>query len=97
MLNTMFQGNQPSGSGEEHFFRVFTIYGHGGRLGHVTCSNNINFLSLFARRLQIKFTGNWPRRFREECLKYVDKQLTYDLCPRSPNDLDLYNTIGVKF
>ena len=24
------------GSGEEDFLRVFTIYGHGGHLGHVT-------------------------------------------------------------
>ena len=36
MLHTKFQGNQPSGSGEEDFFKVFTIYGHGGHLGHVT-------------------------------------------------------------
>ena len=35
MLHTKFQGNQPSGSGEEDFFKVFTIYGHGSHLGHV--------------------------------------------------------------
>ena len=35
MLHTKFQGNQPSGSGEE-FLKVFTIYGHGGHLGFVT-------------------------------------------------------------
>ena len=36
MLHTKFRGNWPAGSGEEDFYRVFTIYGHGGHLGHVT-------------------------------------------------------------
>ena len=36
MLHTKFRGNQPAGSGEEEFLRVFTIYGRGGHLGHVT-------------------------------------------------------------
>ena len=36
MLHTKFRENQPSGSGEEDFLRVFTIYGCGGHLGHVT-------------------------------------------------------------
>ena len=36
MLHTKFHGNQPAGSGEEGFRRVFTIYGCGGHLGHVT-------------------------------------------------------------
>ena len=35
MLHTKFRGNRPIGSGED-FFKVFTIYGHGGHLGHVT-------------------------------------------------------------
>ena len=36
MLHTKFRENRPTGSGEEDFRRVFTIYGHGGHLGHVT-------------------------------------------------------------
>ena len=36
MLHTKFRENQPVGSGEEDFLWVFTIYGHGGHLGHVT-------------------------------------------------------------
>ena len=36
MLHTKFKGHQPSGSGEEDFKRVFTIYGYVGHLGHVT-------------------------------------------------------------
>ena len=36
MLNIKFRGNQPARSREEIFLRVFTIYGPGGQLGHVT-------------------------------------------------------------
>ena len=35
MLHTKFRGIRPAGFGED-FYRVFTIYGHGGHLGHVT-------------------------------------------------------------
>ena len=35
MLHTKFRENQAAGSGED-VRRVFTIYGHGGHLGHVT-------------------------------------------------------------
>ena len=45
MLHTKFRGNRPAGSGEEDFLRVFTTYGHGGHLGHVTSimSSDVNF------------------------------------------------------
>ena len=43
MLHTKFRGNQPAGSGEEDFLRVFTIYGHGGHLGHVTSIMSSDF------------------------------------------------------
>ena len=36
MLYTKFQDHPAIGSGEEDFFKVFTIYEHGGHLGHVT-------------------------------------------------------------
>ena len=35
MLHTKFGRDRPTGSGEKDF-RCFTIYGHGGHLGHVT-------------------------------------------------------------
>ena len=48
MLHTKFCRNQPAGSGEEDFLRVFTIYmyGHGGHLSHVTSimSSDFHFL-----------------------------------------------------
>ena len=43
MLHANFQDHRTSGSVEEDFFKVFTIYGHGGNLGHVTWVNYINF------------------------------------------------------
>ena len=45
MLHTKFRKNRPAGSGED-FLRVFTIYGRGGHLGHVTSimSSDYHFL-----------------------------------------------------
>ena len=42
MLHTKFRGNRPAGSGED-FYRVFTIYGHGGHFGHVTSIMSSDF------------------------------------------------------
>ena len=36
MLHTKFRGNRSTGPGEYDFLKGFTIYGHGGLLGHVT-------------------------------------------------------------
>ena len=46
MLHTRFRGNWPAGSREEDFSRVFTIYGRGRHLGHVTSimSSDFHFL-----------------------------------------------------
>ena len=43
MLHTKFHENWPAGSGEEDFLVVFTIYGRGGHLGHVTWISLKNF------------------------------------------------------
>ena len=67
MLHAMFQDHRTSGSGEEDFLSFFfTIYGHGGHLGHVTWTIYINFRSPFPRRLHIKFAFDWPSGFRGE-------------------------------
>ena len=52
MLYAMFQDHKTSGSGVENF-KGFTIYGHGGHLGHETGTIYINCYSLFPWRLQI--------------------------------------------
>ena len=65
MLHTKFRGNRPAGSGED-FQRVFTIYGRGSHLGHVTCVPRTNFRSPYPRRLHLKFGFDWASVFREE-------------------------------
>ena len=55
MLHTKFQGHRSIGSGEEDFFMVFTIYGHGGHVGHVTQLICINFHSLSSLKLSYEF------------------------------------------
>ena len=44
MLHTKFRENRRAGSGD--FLRVFTIYGRGGNLGHLTSilSSDFHFL-----------------------------------------------------
>ena len=66
MLHAKFQDHRTSDSGEEDFFKVFAIYGHGGHLGHVTWTIYTNFRSPFPRRLHIKFGFDWPSGFRGE-------------------------------
>ena len=48
------------------FLKVFTIYGHGSHLGHVTCTIYINFLSHFPRRIHKKLGIDWPIGFGED-------------------------------
>ena len=66
MLHTKFRENRPAGSGEKEFRRVFTIYGRGGLLGHVTHMPRTNFRIPYPRRLQIKFGFDWASDFGEE-------------------------------
>ena len=66
MLHSKFRENRPAGSGGEDFRKVFTIYGRGGHLGHVTKVPRINFRSHYPRRLHIKFGFDWPNCFGEE-------------------------------
>ena len=65
MLHTRFSGNRPAGSRED-FLRVFTIYGCGGHLGHVTQMPRTNFRSPFPRRLHIKLGFDWASGFEGE-------------------------------
>ena len=51
------------------FIKVFTIYGHGGHVGHVSRSVRKFFHSLNPSRLYMKFGFNWPSGFRADSLK----------------------------
>ena len=64
MLHAKFRGNQTIGSGD--FRRVFTIYGCGGHLGHVTQMPQTNFCFPYPRRLHIKLACDWPSGFGQE-------------------------------
>ena len=55
MLHTKFLGNRPAGSGEEDFYRVFTIYGHGSHLGHATSIMSSDFHFLVPESFHKKF------------------------------------------
>ena len=55
MLNTKFRGNRPAGSTEEDFQRIFTIYGRGGHLGHVTSIMLFDFHFLVPESFHTKF------------------------------------------
>ena len=86
MLHTKFRGNRPAGSREEDFLRVFTIYGRGGHLGHLTSIMLIIFISLYLKAFIQNLVQNGSvisEKIRFEFL-YV-----HDLGPRSRNDLDL--------
>ena len=48
------------------FFKVLSIFEHGGHLGHVTWIIYINFVSPFLRRLHIKFGFDWSCSLRGE-------------------------------
>ena len=55
MLHTKFHGNQPAGSKEEEFLRVFPIYGHGGHLGQINSMISTNFNFHVPKSLHSKF------------------------------------------
>ena len=63
MLHTKFRENRPAGSGVEDFLRVFTIYGHGSHLGHVTSIMLINFHFLVPESFHTKLSSEWPSSF----------------------------------
>ena len=55
MLHAKFRLNWSTGSGVEDFCRAFTIYKHGGHLGHVSWIIYKHIESLFLQMLHIKF------------------------------------------
>ena len=66
MLHTKFQGHWSIGSGEEDFLKVFTIYGHGGHVGHVTQLICINFHSHSPSSFHMTFGSKSPNCFSEK-------------------------------
>ena len=48
---------------EKKILKVFTIYGHGGHLGHVTRIMLTNFHFLVSESFYTKFSSEWPSSF----------------------------------
>ena len=65
MIHTKVHGNQLADSREEDFRRVFTIYGHGGHVGHVTSIMSSNFHFLVPESFHRKFGSEQHNTFRE--------------------------------
>ena len=63
MLHTKFRGNRLAGSGEEDFQTFFTIYGHGGHLGHVTSIMPSDFHFLVLESYHTKFDSDQHSSF----------------------------------
>ena len=63
MLHTKSRQNRPASSGEEEFEGFFTIYGHGGHLGHVTRIMLTNFHFLVPESFHTKYSSEWPSSF----------------------------------
>ena len=72
---------------------VFTIYGHGGHLGHVTRTIWTNFRSPILRSLHMKFEFIWPSGFRGEdvwkCWRTTDGRRSHLYTNSSPQSLRL--------
>ena len=66
MVHTKFQGHRSTASGEIDFFKVFTIYGHGGHVGHVTQLICINFHSHSPLSFHMNFDSKSPNCFCEK-------------------------------
>ena len=89
MLHTKFRGNRPAGSGEEDFYRVFTICRHSSVtsisiMGPASCHQI--FISLYLKAFiknLVQIGKVISEKIRFEFL-YV-----HDPGPRSRNDLDL--------
>ena len=63
MLHTKIHGNRPAASREEDFESVFTIYGHGGHLGHVTSIMSSDFHFLVPESFHTKFGSDRQSSF----------------------------------
>ena len=71
MLHAKFRGNRPTGSGEEDFLRVFTIYGRGGHLGHVTW--------IFAIKLEMPLPKEAPHKISTRSAKRFQRRRSLKL------------------
>ena len=95
MLHTRFRRNRPAGSGED-FWRVFTTYGPGDHLGHVTSIMSSDFHFLVPKSFHKKFGSDPQSSFWEnpvwifECTRPWNK--VYLVQHGFPSTIDVYQT-----
>ena len=89
MLHTKFRENRPAGSGEEDFLKVFTIYGHGRHLGHVTSIMSSDFHFLVPESFIQNLVQNGQVVSEKIWFEFL---YVHDSGPRSSNDLDLQHS-----
>ena len=78
MFHTKFLNSLAFWFWRRRFLKVFSIYSHGGHLGHVNLTKltiYINFLSPFPRMLHMKFGFDWPCGFRGEDVSLLWKYM----------------------
>ena len=63
MLHTKFCGNRPASFTEKDFLRIFTIYGRGAHLGHVTSIMLSDFHFLVPESFHTKFGSDRNNSF----------------------------------
>ena len=63
MLHTKLRGIRPTSSGEKYFLLVFTIWGRGSHLGHVTSIMSSDFHFLVPESFHTKFGSDWHSSF----------------------------------
>ena len=71
---------------KKNFERFFTIYGHGGHLGHVTRIMFTNFISLYLKSFKQNLVQNGLVVSEKIWFEFL---YVHNLGPRSRNDLDL--------
>ena len=100
MLHVKFHGNRSTGSGEQDFKGVLTIYGHGSHLGQVTQMPRTILVPPYSWRLHAKFGFDWPSDFGEDVRSYgrttdAGAWLYYKLTYKHEPILDIFRLLPI--
>ena len=87
MLHTKFHGHWSIGSGEEDFFKGFTIYGHGGHVGHLC-----KFSFLFSFKLSYELWFPMAQLFLRKTSFNFEIRVTFDQGQRMTLTFDTHST-----
>ena len=87
MLHTKFHRNRTNGSLKQDFLSIYTIYGHGSHLGHVTSIMLINFSFPCTKNSIQNLVENGPVVSEKSKFQFL---YVNNLGPRSGNDIDLH-------